>query len=64
MRKRIKTEKELKTDYESVKEIKVVYSDIEANELLNQGWKLINSGVAHVDNGGYNAKPCFTFFKD
>ena len=40
-----------------VKEVKLVRTDTEANELLSQGWHLMNTGVSHIDSGGYQAKP-------
>ena len=39
-----------------VKEVKLVRTDTEANELLSQGWQLMNAGVSHVDSTGYQAK--------
>jgi hypothetical protein len=44
---------------EKVKEIKTVWTDKEANKLLSDGWTLLHGGNAHIDNLGYNVKPCF-----
>ena len=40
-----------------IKEVKIVRTDTEANELLSQGWQLMNVGVSHIDLAGYQAKP-------
>ena len=39
-----------------VKEVRLVRSDKEANELLAKGWMLMNAGVSHIDATGYQAK--------
>ena len=37
-------------------EVKLVRSTEEANELLADGWVLMNAGVSHTDSTGYQAK--------
>lgn len=39
-----------------VKEVRLVRTDAEANELLSEGWQLLNAGVSHIDNTGFQAK--------
>jgi hypothetical protein len=56
MTTRVSTE----TDNRDLEEIKTVYSDNEANELLKKGWKYLWSGAVHIDNMGYNVKPTIT----
>jgi len=53
-----KTKVTIETD-RSLKEVKIVWSDEEANQLLTQGWLLMTSGIAHKDQAGYQAKPMF-----
>ncbi len=53
-----KTKITIETD-RNIKEIKTVWTDEEANELLQNGWMLMSSGVAHRDEAGYQAKPMF-----
>lgn len=43
----------------SVKVVKVVNTDNDANKLLEEGWVLLHAGVSHQDEMGYNAKPIF-----
>lgn len=45
-----------KTVIKDVKEVKMVRSDAEANDLLSKGWMLMNAGVSHTDSAGYQAK--------
>ena len=40
----------------SVKEVRLVRTDEEANALLVDGWELMNAGVSHIGNTGYQAK--------
>ena len=44
-------------------EVKTVWSDEEANQLLKQGWVLMGNGIAHRDNAGYQAKPVYILAK-
>jgi len=37
-------------------EVKITRDENEANRLLSKGWLLMNSGVSHTDNTGYQAK--------
>ena len=39
-----------------IKEVKLVRTDLEANDLLSKGWHLMNTGVSHTDTTGYQAK--------
>jgi hypothetical protein len=57
-----KTKVTIETD-RNVEEVKIVWSDLEANELLKKGWMLMSSGVAHRDEAGYQAKPMFILAK-
>ena len=40
-------------------EVVIVWNSKEANERLAMGWILLHGGVAHQDEEGFNAKPCF-----
>jgi len=44
-------------------EVKTVWTDEEANELIKQGFDLLHGGVSHKDHTGYQAKTCFMFSK-
>uniref|UniRef100_A0A6M3K6A9 DUF1737 domain-containing protein n=1 Tax=viral metagenome TaxID=1070528 RepID=A0A6M3K6A9_9ZZZZ len=46
-----------------ITEVKLVRTDKEANELLSQGWELMNAGVSHLDNTGYQAKAHYILAK-
>lgn len=35
----------------------------DANAKIAAGWVLLCGGIAHVDNFGYNSKPCFVLGK-
>jgi len=48
---------------ENIEQVKTVWSDEEANELFKKGWELLHGGLAHRDNMGYNAKPCYVMVK-
>ena len=47
----------------SVEEVRLVRTDKEANDLLSDGWALMNAGVSHLDNTGYQAKPHYILAK-
>ena len=42
-----------------IKEVKILWTEEEANELIRRGWLLMTSGIAHKDQAGYQAKPMF-----
>jgi hypothetical protein len=42
-----------------IKEVRIVWTENEANDLLEGGWMLMTSGIAHRDQTGYQAKPMF-----
>jgi len=46
-------------DNYEVSEVKTVWTDEEANGLLIAGWILLHGGIAHKDNGGFQARPVF-----
>jgi len=43
--------------------VRITRDENEANELLVAGWLLMNAGVSHTDNIGYQAKPHFILAK-
>lgn len=43
----------------NIKEVSIVWTEEEANQLLTEGWLLMTSGIAHKDQTGYQAKPMF-----
>ncbi len=42
-----------------VKEVKTVWDETEANQLLKSGWELMHAGIAHQDSCGYQARNIF-----
>ena len=46
-------------DTEQIAETKVSWSMYETNQLLKEGWIMIFGGIAHYDNTGFQAKPCW-----
>ena len=52
----MKTKITTQIESHKVTEVKIVRTDAEANELLSKGWELMNAGVSHIDNTGYQAK--------
>ena len=58
-------EKKIVTQIENSKvtEVKLVRTDEEANKLLASGWELLNAGVSHIDNTGYQAKAHYILAK-
>ena len=58
-------EKKIVTQVENSKvtEVKLVRTDEEANKLLSEGWELLNAGVSHIDNTGYQAKAHYILAK-
>ncbi len=54
MRTRTKSKKIL-----NFKSVKTVYSDIECNELIAKGWRILHVGASTLDHNGFNVKPTF-----
>jgi len=50
-------------DIKSPKEVKTVLTDKEVNDLLKDGWKLLDSGRVHIDGYGLNCKTSFIMAK-
>lgn len=43
-----------------IKEVRAVWDEDEANELLHTGkWLIMHAGVAHADGLGFQAKPVY-----
>lgn len=54
----------VETDYAQVVSVKATFSETEANSLLQSGeWTLLHGCVAHQDQMGYQAKPCWLLGK-
>lgn len=50
----------VETTHTDIREVKTVWEEIEANELLSSGeWLLLHAGCAHKDVMGFQAKPVF-----
>ena len=47
----------------NIGEVRIVRDENEANQLLSDGWLLMNSGVSHTDATGYQAKIHFILAK-
>lgn len=60
---RVRIEKQKPDDDRLLKEVKTVYSDAEATELLKNGWVYLHAGATHIDSMGYNAKTTFILGK-
>lgn len=48
---------------EKIKEVKSTWDEKEANDLLKEGWILLTGGIAHKDQGGFQAKALFILAK-
>lgn len=60
---RIKTNKDQNSGGLKFKEVKTVFSESEANELIKKGWSLMHVGLSHIDGAGFNAKPTYMMAK-
>lgn len=40
----------------NIGEVKITRDESEANQLLSEGWLLMNTGTSHTDSTGYQAK--------
>jgi hypothetical protein len=56
---------EITTKFESnnVSETLVSWDMNEVNRLLKEGWQILCAAVAHKDDFGYQAKPCWILGK-
>jgi hypothetical protein len=60
MRSRVRAKTDKPSEYcKEFSEVRYVWSTDEANILMKDGWTLACAGIAHKDDGGYQAKPCF-----
>lgn len=59
---RIKAQKE--PNPKKIREVRLVRTPEEANDLLSKGWDFVHAGAVHMDDMGYNAKPLFILAKN
>ena len=61
---RVRSKKNKTKETLNYEEVKSVYSDLECNELIKNGWKIVHAGVSTIDSNGYNVKPTFIMAKE
>jgi hypothetical protein len=57
---KMNTKTTIEYNHENVQEVKTTWDEAEANKLLaSKKWVIMHAGLAHQDNMGFVAKPCY-----
>ena len=56
---KVKIETEKCEGLKALREVKTIWDDAVATQMLQEGWTLMHAGCAHKDAMGYNAKAVF-----